>query len=201
MVARVASTSLVTNSPAVWRVQRSSSSCGVITASPFLEMLRKRLVRIAPIQGLRVAIGPPRPAASGAQEIRLPVFDHPFDGLPIGQVLGQDAARQLIEASQGCKTILPLYARTLALDFARHLVGQFLGVLVGSLNASGENRLRITYVAMRHLLSALLITLFVKTHSNGSTVTRIRFGNGFGSSYLSTYTVPTTGRRPSVSSA
>src|SRR5712692_10395430 len=95
MVARVASTSLVTNSPAVWRVQRSSSSCGVITASPFLEMLRKRLVRIAPIQGLRVAIGPPRPAASGAQEIRLPVLNHPLDGLPIGQVLGQDAARQV----------------------------------------------------------------------------------------------------------
>src|SRR5713101_3560645 len=71
---------------------------------------------------------------------------------------------------------------------------------LGSLNASGDNRLRITYVAMRHLLSALLITLFVKIYSNGSTVTRIRFGNGFGSSYLSTYTVPTPGRRPSVSS-
>src|SRR5229473_2303895 len=94
MVARVASTSLVTNSPAVWRVQRSSSSCGVIAASPFLEMRRKRLVRIAPAQGLREAKGL-RQAASGPQKIRLPVLNHPLDGLPIGQVLGEDAARQV----------------------------------------------------------------------------------------------------------
>ncbi len=43
-----------------------------------------------------------------------------------------------------------------------------------------------------------LFSPIASRYSSGSTVTRIRFGNGFGNSYLSTYTVPTTGRRPSA---
>ena len=35
-------------------------------------------------------------------------------------------------------------------------------------------------------------------YSATSIMTRIRSGKGFGNSYLSTYTVPTTGRRPSL---
>src|SRR5713226_10121096 len=50
-----------------------------------------------------------------------------------------------IEASQGCKTILPLYARTLALDFARYVSSQlleFLGISERFRGKPAQNHIR-----------------------------------------------------------
>src|SRR5712692_708406 len=200
MVARVASTSLVTNSPAVWRVQRSSSSCGVIAASPFLDIAPKATGSNR--TGARIARADWTPGRllqarrkSGFQFLIIRLMA--FRSVRFSARTRRASSSKRPRVAKLSFHFTPGHSLLILLDTS---LASFLKSL-GSPKASGENRLRMTYVAMRYLLSALLIILFVKIHSNGSTVTRILFGNGFGSSYLSMYTVPTIGRRPSASSA
>jgi len=64
-----------------------------------------------------------------------------------------------IEAPQGGVAVLAANARTFTFDFRRDSLRQLLE-LVGFSEASGENRLRITYVVIRYLLADISAVVF-----------------------------------------